>query len=202
MDCSKIYIYTDFFKDFNGSEKILKKPAAQGDSYSYISFQSEKGEMGFFSSDIGKMICDNIYAECICVDTKKRKISLYEDGGASSILIRPKGNVLIDLVETYRGYILDMKKYEVIKRKRFVERPSSHIFDEVFLEEKWSGFFYDFIMENSWYVLEKNRSGEHGQISFESYTRNQEILDSDLKSFCCGSSEFVYVDSFLKIPFD
>lgn len=185
-------------------EFISSLPAQDEDEFATVMARDSIGTPGFASTPGSESVLDDLQQECYCLHASDNVVrhGTFPRGHRPDFFFKDKGGAFGTLVAEHERYIVAMKRYSVISRHRYAEKPEVPELSR-FLEDdsRMERGLYDRLLSSCDYVGVTQRSKEHGDGAFDVMTRDMHGFLTKLKDLACTQGRLVFVEKRLDLPF-
>lgn len=197
MKKNGIYFYRANFDEYKkiGSEFVSRFPANDRDVYLYATFVFN-GKIGFLSSQEGEGVIEKILRRSISIGSLGVRFpgSEFNVNDARFIICHKNESISLS-INDYNNYVIAEKKFLLISRYRAVEKPARHFLADFIENGTLDHAAYEFIINNSYFIMRSNYSGIHGSGAFEIGSRGEDIcqlyfMKNILNRYCCFQAPY------------
>ncbi|WP_347900845.1 hypothetical protein [Pseudomonas purpurea] len=198
----KILCYKSEFYEFKrkSNDYIREMPAKEHDQFALLMAISPEGAVGFDTTPQGCSAISALASKCYFVDLRRPSIQPPQEkhtGLVPSFLFRDKSGEFEKLFDEHIKYENDIKKYKILSRHRYAEKPSASTLASLLQSNSLSitKDVYDALQEACHYIIRPVMSGEHGRGAFNIFSNNLDFFFDEFKSIVGDSGEVTFVDA-------
>lgn len=201
----EVLIYRTKFKYFkrDANECISSLPANDDDELSSIMLRDLDGKLGFDVNQVAESILDDLLGECYCLRGSGivDHPGVFPKGGMPSFFFKDKGGEFSRLVASHERYVLAMKKYSVICRYRYIEKPEPSELS-YFLQDdsRIENTLYERLFSSCEYFGVSQDSQEHGWGAFDLISQDMDGFLTKLESLVGDEGRLVFIEKMREMP--